>query len=113
MTVPLSGRDRPDKALSSVDFPEPDSPTMPRTSPGYKSKDTSWQPCDGPYRRLRLRTLNNGVMQPPLWMRFVYCNSRCLSKRIVVCPDRRQSVHPDTNWSCCKTHSSGPTWESG
>ena len=33
--------------FSSVVFPEPDSPTMPSTSPGHKSKETSLKPLPG------------------------------------------------------------------
>lgn len=35
---------RPESMFSSVLLPEPDSPTMPRTSPGHRSSETSLQP---------------------------------------------------------------------
>ena len=40
MICPADGRERPISALATVDLPEPDSPTMPRISPGASVNET-------------------------------------------------------------------------
>ena len=44
-SLPPEGRRMPAAMRPSVDFPQPDSPTMPRTSPGATSRSTSATAC--------------------------------------------------------------------
>ena len=44
LIFPEDGKISPDKHFNKVLFPDPDSPTMPKISPLYKSKFISSQP---------------------------------------------------------------------
>jgi len=47
---PFCGVRRAEMDFSRVVLPEPDSPTIPSTSPGHSSNDTSLKPLPGAYR---------------------------------------------------------------
>src|SRR5206468_1241354 len=48
MISPAVGCSRFVISLATVDFPQPDSPTMPSVSPGYRSKETPSTACTAP-----------------------------------------------------------------
>src|SRR5690349_13186608 len=60
MICPCCGANRAEMDFSNVVFPEPDSPTIPNTSPGYSWKETSLNPLLGAYKWVRFSTDNSG-----------------------------------------------------
>src|SRR2546428_8403253 len=107
---PELGDSRPDRSRSSVDLPEPDSPTTPNCCPLWTSKDS---PCNAATRGARL----NSELRDRT---YIWCTSRTrktlssvigtnrVPTRMALClltrPRRDNEAPPDRPWAAIAEH---------